>query len=699
MRPTTGSSASRRLSILASALALAATLMGQPPASAAAPDQAGPSRAAAAPPNDDGPSERRAAPDAPERPAEPGKGTPPNRPEKGEVYDDLEADDNRCRGGYAVRHTDSCTHGPDTAPEGVDISKSVEPISDTPSDTAASQECFGDGSTGKRTTVIYARASDRADRFATFESSIRQWASQADDVYHNSAAETGGSRHIRFVHDANCQIRVFNAIMGTTGDDSFSNTQTALKNLGFNRTDRKYMVFVDANVYCGIGNIKNDDRPGSANLNNGGPSYGRTDAGCWGAPVAAHEHMHNIGGVQLSAPHTSGGWHCTDEWDRMCYSDTPNFPTMQILCPNSLHDGLFDCNHDDYYSTNPRPGSYLATRWNAANSQFLVAGPQSRWGYVWANQPTAASYTPSNTYQFNSSGATNTIVRTAVGTYTVKFPNLAASAGTVHVSAYGTGSQSCKVVNWFPSGSEEHVNVACFNSAGSRADALFTVSFNLPAGNIGPLGHVWADQPSTASYTPSASYRFNSSGGTNTISRSGVGAYTVRLPGLAASAGNVKVTAYGGGSELCKVGNWFPSGADQLVNVRCYSTSGAAVDTRFTMTYARNMGITGIPGQPSGYAWANQSTTASYTPSTSYKFNSSGGTNTISRSGVGAYTLSIPGVGVGGGHVQVSAYGSGTAECKVASWFPSGGAQKVNVRCFSTTGAPVDSLYTVTFTK
>jgi hypothetical protein len=83
--------------------------------------------------------------------------------------------------------------------------------------------------------------------------------------------------------------------------------------------------------------------------------------------------MHNLGGVQDSSPNTSHGFHCIDEWDIMCYSDGPNYPTMHYVCqPQAMDHTELDCRHDDYYNANPSTGSYLARCWNPANNQFLI---------------------------------------------------------------------------------------------------------------------------------------------------------------------------------------------------------------------------------------------------------------------------------------------------------------------------------------
>ncbi|MFN8491541.1 MAG: Calx-beta domain-containing protein [Caldilineaceae bacterium] len=298
---------------------------------------------------------------------------PQELPALGMVYTGLEVDTTGgCRGLWRIAKTKNCTHGPDLPPPNVNIKKETMPLAPQQTALATPGICDGDGVSGNRVQVMYVRASDKADRFSQYQSSIQQWAADMDQIYYDSAVETGGTRRIRFVHNASCAPTVLNVVLSATGDDDFSNTMNELSALGYNRSDRKYVMFMDADIYCGIGSLAGDDQPGQSNANNFGPSYARADNGCWSGFVVSHELNHNLGGVQLSAPHTSGGYHCVDEYDVMCYSDSPNYPPMQYLCPDSAHENRLDCNHDDYYNTNPAAGSYLATHWNTANSQFLI---------------------------------------------------------------------------------------------------------------------------------------------------------------------------------------------------------------------------------------------------------------------------------------------------------------------------------------
>src|SRR5207248_4842237 len=86
-----------------------------------------------------------------------------------------------------------------------------------------------------------------------------------------------------------------------------------------------------------------------------------------------HELGHNLGAVNDSAPNSSKAGHCLDEYDVMCYNDSGGLKT-HVVCTDRAHDQRLDCNHDDYYNTNPSPGSYLTNHWNVADNQFLIHG-------------------------------------------------------------------------------------------------------------------------------------------------------------------------------------------------------------------------------------------------------------------------------------------------------------------------------------
>jgi hypothetical protein len=303
---------------------------------------------------------------------------PDNRPEAGLIYDGLEiATSGPCVGSFQIAGTDICTHGPDPLPPDATLFAS-------PPDAAGKQPrsvaCDGDGVTGRRVQVMYVRAANQPDTFASALPSIRTWAAQMDDIVWLSAQETGGSRNIRFVTDAvggGCAVSVLNVVIPAGADATFRDSIRAVAAQGYDHTDRKYVLFVDAKVYCGIGELRSDSTGDLTNLNNDGASYARVDRPCWRAFAALHELVHTLGGVQYYAPHSTHAGHCTDENDLMCYSDPPNHPAMHYPCPKRAQ-YLLDCNHDDYFHTNPPPGSYLATYWNSANAGFLIGAPPAQ---------------------------------------------------------------------------------------------------------------------------------------------------------------------------------------------------------------------------------------------------------------------------------------------------------------------------------
>ncbi|MGH2675625.1 MAG: hypothetical protein ACRDH1_09470 [Actinomycetota bacterium] len=320
---------------------------------------------------------------------------PPDRPARGLVFEGLRParPGGLCDtgGGESLLEIQGdggllgCTHGPDPAPPEVEMeARSTAELRSVAAPTGSSVPCIGDGSSGYRVQAIYAYPVDRTDRYDEVAPLIEGWgSSNVDSVFAASAVETGGGRRVRFVTDAACRLTVVRVQVSVKGAQTFANTISELRQQGFGRSDRKYLVWMDApGPYCGIGQQYADDTSGPSNLNDGVSSVpgmvARIDVPCWGGvgtPIEAHELMHTIGGVQHSAPHGTEAGHCTDEADVMCYDDDGSGPvTMTSVCP-TVHERLFDCDHDDYFHTAPPAGSYLASHWNAASSRFLEVVP------------------------------------------------------------------------------------------------------------------------------------------------------------------------------------------------------------------------------------------------------------------------------------------------------------------------------------
>ncbi|UUW90316.1 hypothetical protein [Pimelobacter simplex] len=277
-----------------------------------------------------------------------------------------------------LRARDGGTAGAYDAAEALGVPAPVQAAAASPAVT-----CEGDGASGYRTQAMYVVEAGRTNRFAALLPSFRLWAAGVDDVVNRSAALTGGVRKVRFVTDPDggtCVAKVLNVTVPAGAMSSFNATIAAVQALGYTDPSRKYLMWTDATVLCGVASMYPDATDGQGNPNNGRyAQYARIDSGCWGFgdgaaqhSVEAHELLHTLGGVMSTAPHGTRAGHCWDESDTMCYADGGGFAMKQV-CP-AEREYLFDCNNDDYYSTYPDPGSWLDTHWNAADSRFLIGG-------------------------------------------------------------------------------------------------------------------------------------------------------------------------------------------------------------------------------------------------------------------------------------------------------------------------------------
>lgn len=334
--------------------------------------------------------------------------------------------------------------------------------------------CTGTGSDGNRVQVVYAVEQGQPDRYAQVLPALQSFVADVDDTFAVSARETGGGRRVRWVEDANCVPVIAHVVLpagslGTNFYGSPGSTVDAMQAAGYNAPDRKYLIFADAAALCGIATVIGDSAP-TGNANDGGyAEWARVDSSCWPVQpgwhsVAAHELMHTLGAVQTTAPHATAYNHCTDEYEVMCYADGSG-AVMQPTCPSS-HEPLYDCNHDDYFSTAPPAGNYLATHWNTASSSFLdtvpvmppaptvgLSGPAT----VTAGQPSSFTATPSSssdTLSWLVSPSSCVAGPTDQPTLTVNCPNATAGAGlTVRVTAttpdgqYAQASRTASIVN------------------------------------------------------------------------------------------------------------------------------------------------------------------------------------------------------------------------------------------------------------
>lgn len=209
---------------------------------------------------------------------------------------------------------------------------------------------------------------------------------------------------------------------------------------------------------------------------------------------------------------------------------------------------------------------------------------------LWADTPTVDEYVPDVTYQSNSTGALNSVMRLSAGTYRATLPGIATGTNVgVMLSAYGSSGARCRVLDYGLDGDSRFgVDVECLNAAGSPADTQFTLS----AFRDGPLAPfpivngAYLRMRNPATPEVAAGEQYNGAGGTNSVTRLAAGRYAARLGmlGGAGANGNVQITAVGTGATHCKEASQTSADGDAVITVVCFA-GATPTDAEFLLTY------------------------------------------------------------------------------------------------------------------
>ncbi len=294
-----------------------------------------------------------------------------------------------------------------------------------------------------------------------------------------------------------------------------------------------------------------------------------------------------------------------------------------------------------------------------AGTPAAAATPDG-YGFAYLDTPVPPfnPYFPDPAHRFTTSGGAPSIVRIAVGQYSVFFPGIAAGQGVAHVTAVNDAPVWCQVVTYGPTGMGERVDIRCFRFPGALEDSRFSVLFSTSTAPPAAPGS-YAYLRATAGGAVANSY--NSAGALNLIGHvAGSGAYTVHLNALGSpliQAGDLQVTAVSVGPAHCKVFRWAPGPAGQVVTVLCFNGVGALADSGFTLSYQRRRAISGAVAPPFRFGYILDSPTQ--IPPTETNFNSALGfdMNTAFAAGLGLRFITFPAVGQLRDHVQVTAFG------------------------------------------
>lgn len=343
---------------------------------------------------------------------------------------------------------------------------------------------------------------------------------------------------------------------------------------------------------------------------------------------------------------------------------------------------------------------------NAGSPAWANGAPStsSVTGWVIDDQPTAPTFTPPGRLQYNSMGQTNTIQRTGTGAYTIDFAGFQFHGGSVSVTAVGPTAAVCEVVTWAKNQTGQQVEIACFSPSGAPADSEFDAAYTGLPGATTPTGtvaYVKIDSLTAYEHFPDHDDWYASFATTGPVATHlGTGRYRIVFPGLDVDGGTAAVTAWGDNAATCRMVNWAGTIKGEVFNIACTGPGGVPLDTKSDISFSEGNDYLGVNNAQEGYAFADRSMAASYSPPVAYSEDEvRAGTPavTITRQGTGSYQVDFGAAADPGGYVQVTARGSTTDTCQAASWSKSNADESVNIQCRTAAGTLADTKFTIQF--
>ena len=384
--------------------------------------------------------------------------------------------------------------------------------------TLSPTQCAAPGQ--PRVELYYAHYQGEPDNFTTIAPDVQQQFVSVDRDYMNYDASTffGVNLHLFVECDGSNQPVVHDIALSTAlGASDFSTIVNDMTRAGHCQASQgggcsapgpvHYWVYTDGNPeaalgYAGQSSVVGDDSASASNAINSADGYSVNYGYCmfgaagastcdapidtqmtgFGGQIFAHENGHAMGAVQLSAPNTTGAWHCTDGLDVMCYNDGgPDAAAYSSSLCGSTPNGTarFDCRFTNYFNPSPAPGSYLATHWD-------IGSTYDRWASFQVAATTTSLGTSTTTPVAGQPLTITATVAVAGGSGTpggtVSFTDGATPLGSAGVGANGNASITTSALG-LGSHSIGAVYSGSAGYAGSSAPVLtVVVGATLPGG-------------------------------------------------------------------------------------------------------------------------------------------------------------------------------------------------------------------------